>query len=145
MALTSTTPSKTNLDVGLLILRVVAGIVMFAHGYQKVFTFGITGVTGSFTQMGVPMAGISAPLVAFVELLGGLALILGILTRLVAIPIAIDMLGAIFLVHLKNGFFAPAGFEFPLTLMSVAVALALLGPGAISVDGALDRRRTRTA
>jgi putative oxidoreductase len=142
MALTSTTPTRTQLDVGLLILRLVTGLVMAAHGYQKVFTFGLGGITQGFTQMGVPMPGITAPLVAFVELLGGVALIFGIFTRLAAIPIAIDMLGAIFLVHFKNGFFLPQGYEFALTLLGAATALAMLGAGGFSVDGALDRRGT---
>lgn len=141
MALTSTSPTRTQLDVGLLVLRLAIGIVMFAHGYQKVFGFGIAGITQAFTQMGVPMPAISAPLVAFVELLAGLALILGILTRLAAIPIAIDMVGAILLVHLKNGFFLPQGYEFAFTVMMSAIALSLLGAGGYSVDAALERRK----
>lgn len=142
MRLITATPSRMQLDLGLLILRVITGIVMFAHGSQKLFTYGIPGVVGSFTQMGAPMPAITAPLVAFVEFLCGLALVFGILTRLAAVPIAIDMASAILIVHLKNGFFSPSGVEFPLTLLSVAIAIIFLGAGTYSVDGAIEHRRT---
>ena len=127
-------------DAGLAILRVVTGAVFLAHGAQKLFQYGLAGVTGSFVRMGVPLPAITAPLVSGLEFFGGIALIAGLLTRLVALGLAIDMLGAIFLVHLAGGFFVPKGVEFVLMLCAAAGALALTGPGAFSIDAALARR-----
>ncbi len=134
------TPKRT--DLGLTFLRIVTGVVFAAHGYQKFFTMGIPGVTGFFTQVGAPLPHVSAILVASVELFGGIALILGLLTRLVAIPLAIDMLMAIVLVHFKNGLTGPMGMELVLVLMSAAIALAVAGPGALAVDTIFGGRRT---
>ena len=77
-----TTPSARQVNIGLLILRVIVGIVFVAHGAQKVFVWGIDGVTAGFAGMGVPAPAVVATLVAFGELLGGIALIAGVLTRL---------------------------------------------------------------
>ena len=85
-----------------------------------------------FASMGIPS--FLAPIVAGVEFLGGIALVLGILTRGAAVLLAIDMSCAIFIVHLKNGFFNPKGFEFPLSLLAACVALAISGPGAVALD-----------
>ncbi|MEO7367695.1 MAG: DoxX family protein [Gemmatimonadaceae bacterium] len=121
-------------DLGLTFLRIVTGVVFAAHGYQKFFTMGIPGVTGFFTQVGAPLPHLSAVLVASIELVGGIALILGLFTRLVAIPLAIDMLMAIVLVHFKNGLTGPMGMELVLVLMSATTALAVAGPGALAID-----------
>lgn len=137
--------SPRQLSVGIAIVRVVTGLIMAAHGYQKIFVFGIAGATGAFTQMGVPAPSITAPLVAVVELAGGIALILGLLTRLAALGLAIDMLGAMLLVHLKNGFFLPNGVEFALSLFAACLALVVAGAGAFSIDEALARRRASPA
>lgn len=122
------------------VFRVVVGGVFLAHGLQKVFMFGLHGVAGAFASMGIPVPAVTSVLVALVELLGGAALILGFLTRWAAVLNGFDMLVAILLVHLKNGFFNPMGIEFPLTLMVACIVLALHGPGAASVDGALAKR-----
>lgn len=130
-------------NLALAILRIVAGIVFFAHGSQKLFEYGFTGVSGAFAQIGVPLPGITGPLVAVVEFVGGTALVLGLFTRLVAFALAIDMLGAVLLVHLKGGFFLPTGVEFTMTLLAATVALVLAGPGAPALDGAIAARRGR--
>ena len=135
------TRSARGAGLGLLVLRVVVGVVFIAHGSQKLFTYGLAGITGGFEQMGVPMASVTAPLVTFVELIGGVALILGFLTPIAAALLAIDMLGAILFVHGKNGLFLPNGYEFALTLLAVNVTLLLAGPGAAAVDNVLGNRR----
>ena len=134
-------PTTTGqLDLGLALLRIVAGIIFAAHGGQKLFVFGLDGVAGGFAQMGVPGAAILGPAVAFLEFFGGLALIAGFLTRPVAVGLAGVMLGALFLVHLEAGFFMPNGYEFVLALFGMAMALAITGAGSYSVDARIDRR-----
>lgn len=119
---------------GLAILRVVVGVVFIAHGAQKFFMLGIPAVASGFAQGGIPMAPFMAPFIASVELLGGTALTLGLFTRLAALGTACTMLGAMFFVHLKGGFFLPAGIEYTLVLLSASVALILMGPGSFSLD-----------
>jgi putative oxidoreductase len=138
-------PAVTMTDVGLLVLRIVVGVVFAAHGAQKVFGMGFDGVTNGFAQMGIPLPHVTGPLVAVLELTGGVALILGALTRLFALGLAINMLGAIYFVHLPNGFFLPNGIEFAFTLCGACLAIMLIGAGFLSVDGAIGRRKYRVA
>lgn len=126
---------------GIAILRVITGIVFLMHGWQKVFTMGFGGVTGGFTHMGIPLPGVTGPLIAIIELVGGTALIIGLLTRLAALGLVLDMLGAMIFVHFKNGFFSPMGYEFPLMLLTAALVLFIAGSGRYSVDNNLAARR----
>jgi len=120
------------------ILRVVTGFLFAAHGWQKFNEFTIAGTQAAFTQMGVPAAGVIAPVVATLELAGGVALILGLLTRVFAVLLAADMLGALFLVHASAGIFVgTGGYELVLILAAAALAVALVGAGRLSVDRAL--------
>jgi putative oxidoreductase len=130
-------------DQALAILRVVVGIVFIAHGYQKFFLMGIEGVTGFFTQLGVPLPGVAAPAIATLELAGGAALIVGLFARPIAFLLMCDVLGALFLAHLGNGFFVPRGIELVMLLAAGALALAVGGPGTMSADRALAARRAR--
>ena len=128
-------------DWGLAVLRVVVGITLVMHGWQKLFEVGIPGVAGFFGQLGIPAPALAATVVSFLELAGGAALIVGLFTRWLAIPLALDMLVATLLVHLPNGFFAPRGIELTLVLLGGLVALALAGPGAFAIDRLLPAGR----
>ncbi|GAA3712328.1 DoxX family protein [Zhihengliuella alba] len=125
-----------------LILRVAVGFLFLAHGWQKFTEWTIAGTTESFAQMGVPAAEIAAPFVAGLELVGGALLILGFLTRPIAAMLTVDMLVALFLVHLGAGVFvSEGGYELVLALGAAAAGIALLGAGKFSVDAALFGRR----
>jgi putative oxidoreductase len=128
------TRNERRTDLALALLRAAVGAVFVAHGAQKLFTFGLDGVAGAFGQMGIPAAGVIGPLVAFVEFLGGIALIAGLFTRAVGVGLALVMVGAFLQVHLPAGFFLPNGFEFVMTLGSAAAALAIAGAGRYSLD-----------
>lgn len=117
------------------ILRLALGVVFFAHGWQKIFEYTVPGTQAAFSEMGVPAAQLVAPAVGFLELLGGAALILGILVRPVAALLTLNMLGALFLVHAPAGLFAEqGGYEFVLVLAAGAAALAVGGAGRLSLD-----------
>ena len=126
---------------GLVVLRVIVGIVFLAHGLQKVLQFGVGGFAGNLEGQGVPLPLFFAVVVTLVEVVGGVALILGFLTRLVAVPLAIDMLVAMLMVHLPNGFFMMNnGIGLTLILLAASVALALSGSGELSLDKVLAAR-----
>jgi len=133
-------PTKRQIDTALTVLRVVLGITFIMHGGQKIFVYGFDGVAGSFAQMGIPAAGLMGPFVALVEFFGGIAIVLGLLTRLAALGLAATMIVAILTVHLKAGFFNPGGIEFPLSLLGTAITLAITGAGAFSLDALLAKR-----
>ena len=119
---------------GMLPLRIVVGLVFLMHGGQKLFVFGIDGTADVMGKLGIPLAGISALLVIALELLGGLAILLGGFTRVAGALLALEMVVAIFVARLHGGFFAPYGYELELTLLGVCVTFALRGAGGISLD-----------
>lgn len=127
-------------DWGITALRVIIGIVFLAHGLQKLFMFGVEGVTGMLGGLGFPLPMVAAIVLIVVEALGGLALILGLFTRISALLLAITMLVAVVAVHLPGGFFAPEGVEFPLTLMFANITLLLTGSGALALDPLIEER-----
>ena len=126
--------STRRLDWGLFVIRVALGAVFVAHGLQKMFVFGHAGVTGMLGQLGLPFPSVNAVLITAAEFGGGIALINGAFTRFASAVLAFSMVVAIATVHLSHGFFAPAGFEYPLTLLLVNLALVITGGGAFSLD-----------
>ena len=124
-------------DVGLLLLRVMVGVAMTAHGAQKLFGwFGGGGVHGTaefFTQSGYPAAPAMAVVSGLIETFGGIALVLGLLTPLAAAAIVGDMLNAV-AVKWTGGFFEPSGMEYELLLTVAAASIAFTGPGRYAVD-----------
>jgi putative oxidoreductase len=127
---------------GLTLLRVVTGLIFFMHGQQKLFEMGIGGVTGFFGSLGIPAPQLAAVVVSLVETVGGLALILGVLTRVAGVLLTADMLVAMLLVHRPHGFFAgDGGVELVLMLGAAALTLAMTGPGALALDRVLPIER----
>jgi putative oxidoreductase len=133
-------PTQRQLDTALTVLRVVLGVTFIMHGGQKLFVYGFDGVAGAFAQMGIPAAGLLGPFVALVEFFGGIAIVLGLLTRLAALGVGSTMVVAILTVHLKAGFFNPGGVEFPLSLLAAAIALVITGAGGFSLDALAAKR-----
>ena len=134
------TTNPFRVDVATALVRVIAGTVFAAHGAQKLFVWGLEGVAGGFASMGVPLAGIAGPGVAFLEFFGGIALVAGLLTRLVGFGLVVDMIGAIAFVHLQAGFFLPNGSEFALTLLGASALLTIVGAGGFSIDALIAGR-----
>lgn len=117
--------------LGLLVLRIVVGIVFVAHGWQKIHG-GPSHFVHMVHDLGLP--GWLAYLSIAAEFFGGMLLIVGFATRFAAFAILIDMLVAITKVHLHNGLLAQGGYQFPLSLAAAAFVLMLFGAGEISVD-----------
>jgi len=131
---------------GIAVLRLAVGGIFLAHGAQKAFIMGVGGVAGFFTQLGIPLATVAAPMITGLELLGGVALIAGLGTRWVAIPLALDVLTATLLVHLRNGIFVQnGGYELTMLLGAACIALIGTGPGALAIDNRFQRSTTSGA
>ncbi|GIP56905.1 DoxX family protein [Paenibacillus woosongensis] len=130
------------LDVGLLLIRLVVGLLFIGHGAQKLFGmfggYGPKGTGGWMESIGIKPGVLMAVLAGLMEFVGGLLFTLGFLMPLAATLIALAMLGAIVKVHFKNGLWSTAnGYEYPLVLLVVAIAMALTGAGHISLDALL--------
>jgi putative oxidoreductase len=130
------------MSYGLLLLRIVLGLTMSAHGAQKLFGWfgghGIQGTGGFFGNFGFRTPVLMAFAAGLAEFGGGLSLATGFLTPLGALAITIVMLNAISLVHWPKGFFSSnGGYEFNLLIASAAVAIAATGPGRFAIDRAI--------
>ena len=124
---------STNSDFAALALRLSSGALFVAHGLMKVFVFTIPGTVGYFESLGLP--GFLAYLTIAAEVAGGLALVLGVATRAVALVLIPVLLGAVW-VHSGNGWTFSnegGGWEFPLFWAVTQVAIALLGSGAYAL------------
>ena len=133
----------------LLIVRVVLGVIFFAHSAQKVLGWydgpGLQKTVGYFTSMGMPAP--LAYLVCFIEFLSGIGLVVGFLARLCGLGVAVVMIGAMATVHWQHGFFLNIelkpgkghGIEYNLALLAMGLAVLISGAGALSIDGLLVR------
>jgi putative oxidoreductase len=118
-------------SLAFVILRVAVGVIFVAHGYQKI-QGGVGRFGGFLSSLGVPFPAVFAYVVSYTEFLGGIALILGLATPLAALMIAATMVVAIVKVKLNKGLIG--GYEFDLALLAAVIALALTGPGVLSLD-----------
>ena len=131
-------------DIAMLITRIILGVVLFAHGWQKLMINGISDTYGQFEKLGIPLAIVSASFTSFVEFVGGVLIILGALTTTVVALDLIVMVGAAGFVHVTHGIFAKdGGWELVGVIVAVELALAAFGPGRYSVDDVVARRRAR--
>lgn len=133
---TTRTHAISATDWSLLILRLALAAIFIAHGGQKVFGWfggqGLAATAQSFSNLGI-----SAPfayLAAFTEFFGGVAVLIGVLSRLASLGLATVMLVAVYKIHWANGFFlSDQGFEYNLALFAMSLALILAGPGRLAL------------
>ncbi len=135
---------QTDDDVALLVLRVLLGIVFIPHGLQKLM--GFSGVMSMFTtQLGIPA--VFAFLAIVAEGLGSWGLVTGLLTRVAAFGITVNMIVAVYMMHWKNGFFMNwfgnqkgEGYEYHLLVIAIGIALMIKGGGKWSLDRVLSKK-----
>lgn len=135
----------TNDSFANLVLRVPTGIILAAHGSQKLFAwfggYGLEGTGQWMESIGLAPGFLMALLAGSAEFFGGIALILGLLTRPAAALSAFTMVIAIFSVHFSNGLFmSNNGYEFALSLLAITAALAMQGGGKLLLDKAIDSK-----
>jgi putative oxidoreductase len=144
---------QTDEDVGMLIVRFALGLVMFHHGAQKMLGWfggrGFAGTLQDMTGMGLPLVVVF--LVILAEFFGSIALVTGFLGRVGAFGILCVMLGAMFMVHLQNGFFMNwsgqqqgEGYEYHLLAIGMALAILVKGSGSLSIDRSMSDKGMRT-
>jgi putative oxidoreductase len=124
-------------------LRIVVGLVFLMHGGQKLFDFGLSGVSDMLLKLGFPTPTFWAIVLMVLEPLGGLAVLLGYFARPMALLLAIEMSVAIPVARWKGGFFTPYGYEFEMTLLGACLTIAILGAGDFSLQRLLRRSREK--
>ncbi|WP_298939790.1 DoxX family protein [uncultured Psychromonas sp.] len=139
---------ESNAGFAGLILRAPIGLILAAHGAQKLFAwfggYGLDGTGQWMASIGLTPGYLMAVLAGSAEFFGGLALLLGLFTRPAAVVVAFAMLIAIFSVHIGNGLFlANNGYEYGLTLFVVLVAIAVQGGGRFSIDNLIFKKLNR--
>lgn len=127
------------INLGVLIIRLVIGVLFIGHGAQKLFGsfggYGLKGTGGWFESIGMKPGVTMALIAGLAELFGGILFALGLFTPLAGIMIAGTMVIAIAKVHGPNGLWATSnGYEYNLTLLAVAIGVALIGPGQYALD-----------
>ena len=134
---------STTKPLALLVSRILLGVILIAHGWDKFQITGLDGVTGFFDSLGIPAAGVVAPIVGAIELIGGILILLGAFTRYVSIIVALVMLGAAVFAHASAGIFvANGGWELVGAIGAGMLALFAVGAGAWSIDAVLEQKRT---
>ena len=129
-------------DWVLLLSRVLIGVVMFAHGYQKLAIDGIGQTSAGFENMSIPLAIVSASFVTVVEFVGSALLIAGALTPVVCALMLVIMSGAAIFVHIPNGIFvANGGWELVGVIAAGLIAITATGPGRFSIDHLIRARQ----
>ncbi len=136
---------SSNNSVANVVLRVPVGIILAAHGGQKLFAwfggYGLEGTGQWMESIGLAPGFVMALLAGSAEFFGGIALILGLLTRPAAALSAFTMVVAIFSVHGSNGLFmSNNGYEFALALLAATVALTIQGAGSFSLDAVVSKK-----
>ncbi|AIQ11682.1 DoxX family protein [Paenibacillus durus] len=131
------------LALGLLVVRLVVGLLFIGHGAQKLFGwfggYGPKGTGGWMDSIGIKPGVFMAVLAGLLELIGGTLLAVGLFTPVAALFITLTMLGAIVKVHAKNGLWVTAnGYEYNAVLIAVAILMALAGAGEYSLDALLN-------
>lgn len=125
----------------LMVLRIIVGVVFAAHGYQKI-GFGANQVAGFFGSVSIPMPLFFAYLIIYLELIGGILLIAGLLTHWLSKFFAIEMLVAFFTVHIGKGVFVTdGGFELVAVIFGAVLALMAFGPGKLALDDWLKQQK----
>lgn len=125
-------------NIGSFLIRLVLGVIFLAHGYAK-FQGGIENTAGFFSSLGMP--GFAAYIVALIELVGGILIVLGLATRIIAILFAVVMIGAILMVNLRNGLLG--GYELDLALLAMSIYLVLNKEQALSLDSVIIANRKK--
>jgi len=128
-----------------LSLRVPIGLILMAHGAQKLFAmfggYGLEGTGQWMETLGLTPGYLMALMAGSAEFFGGMMIVLGLLTRVSALLITITMLVAIFAVHINNGLFISSnGYEYALALLAVSVSLGFSGAGRYSLDALINKR-----
>ncbi|WP_339842336.1 DoxX family protein [uncultured Halopseudomonas sp.] len=136
---------STDNGLASLVIRIPAGVIFAAHGAQKLFgSFGGYGLEGTgqwMASIGLEPGYLMALAAGSAEFFGGIALLIGLLTRPAAFVLAVTMLVAIFTVHFANGLFmSNNGYEFGLALLAISIALVISGGGRFSLDRQLSSR-----
>jgi putative oxidoreductase len=122
---------------GVTLIRLILGVVYLMHAYLALVVFGPAGMVAYQAKNGVPFPELATGYLILAHGVGGLCLVLGLFTRWAALANAVAMLGALWFVHLKNGFWAhskpDSGYEYVLVLLVVSLAMAMIGGGALAL------------
>ncbi|MCX2162706.1 DoxX family protein [Corynebacterium auriscanis] len=122
-------------SIATLLGRIILGVVLIAHGWQKLKTWGPEQTQSNFDQMGAPMPEVTSQIATWVELVGGILIILGLLVRFVGPILFVHMVGAVIIAHRSNGIFVQdSGWELAGVIGAAGLFLAAAGAGAFSLD-----------